>query len=156
VHRALAACDGNGTQTVKFVSSASVQDRDGAVPLIHAARESFPTIEKILVDGAYVGEVINDAASATGITVEVTKRTEQVKGFVPLAKRWSVERTLGWLCRYRRTSKDYKRSSETEEYVIKWAMVAVATAQTCPGHPLETPRLRIRGQQPLRTTPVRD
>jgi putative transposase len=127
-----------------FVSSASVQDRDGAVPLIHAARESFPSIEKILVDGAYVGEVINDAASATGITVEVTKRNEQVKGFVPVAKRWSVERTLGWLGRYRRTSKDYERYSETEEYVIKWAMVALLLRRLAPGHPLETPRLQIR------------
>jgi transposase len=121
-----------------------VQDRDGAVPLIHAARESFPSIEKILVDGAYVGEVINDAASATGITVEVTKRNEQVKGFVPVAKRWSVERTLGWLGRYRRTSKDYERYSETEEYVIKWAMVALLLRRLAPGHPLETPRLQIR------------
>jgi len=127
-----------------FVSSASVQDRDGAVPLIHAARESFPSIEKILVDGAYVGEVINDAASATGITVEVTKRNEHVKGFVPVAKRWSVERTLGWLGRYRRTSKDYERYSETEEYVIKWAMVALLLRRLAPGHPLETPRLQIR------------
>jgi transposase len=127
-----------------FVSSASVQDRDGAVPLIHAARESFPSIEKILVDGADMGEVINDAASATGITVEVTKRDEQVKGFVPAAKRWSVERTLGWLGRYRRTRKDYERYSETEEDVIKWAMVALLLRRLAPGHPLETPRLQIR------------
>jgi transposase len=127
-----------------FVSSASVQDRDGAVPLIRAAHQSFPSIEKILVDGAYVGEVINDAASAMGITVEVTKRNERVKGFAPVPKRWSVERTLGWVGRYRGTSKDYERYSETEEDVIKRAMVALLVRRLAPGHPLETPRLQIR------------
>jgi hypothetical protein len=91
-----------------------------------------------------VGEVLNDAASATGITVEVTKRNEQVKGFVRVPKRWSVERPLGWLGRYRRTSKDCERYSETEEDVIRWAMVALLRCRLAPGHPLETLRLRIR------------
>lgn len=97
-----------------LVSLAGVQDRDGAVPPLHAARDSFPTIEKPLVDGAYVGENLNDAASATAITIEVTKRNEQVKGFVPVPKHCPVERTLGWLGRSRRTSKDDERYSETE------------------------------------------
>lgn len=127
-----------------FVSSASTQDRDGAVPLIHAARDSFPTIEKILVDGAYVGEVIHDAEQSTGITVEVSKRNDQVKGFVPVRKRWAVERTFGWLGRYRRTSKDYERFCETEEYVIQWTMVAMLLRRLAPGNPSETPRLRLR------------
>jgi putative transposase len=67
-----------------------------------------------------------------------------VKGFVPVPKRWSLERTLGWLGRYRRTSKNYERYSETEEDVIKWAMVALLLRRLAPGHPLETPRLQIR------------
>jgi putative transposase len=142
--------DGCGLLLAVFVSSASVQDRDGAVPLIHAAHESFPSIEKILLDSAYVGEVINDWASATGITVEVTKRNEQVNGFVPVAKRWSAERTLGWLGRYRRTSKDYERSSETEED-RQLGHGSLATAQTCPGPsvgdaPVADPRLNSLSQ----------
>jgi len=67
-----------------------------------------------------------------------------VKGFVPVPKRWSLERTLGWLGRYRRTSTNYERYSETEEDVIKWAMVALLLRRLAPGHPLETPRLQIR------------
>jgi transposase len=121
-----------------------MQDRDGAVPLIHAAAENFPTIKKILVDGAYVGQVINEAASSTGIPVEVTKRNEETKGFVPVRKRWAVERTFGWFGRYRRTSKDYERYADTEEYVIKWTMVAILFRRLAPGAPSETPRLRLR------------
>jgi hypothetical protein len=56
------------------VTAASVQDRDGAVPLIHAAHRLYPTIDRILVDGAYVGEVVEQAEKETGTDVEVTKR----------------------------------------------------------------------------------
>jgi hypothetical protein len=54
--------------------------------------------------------------------VEVIKRTDDVKYFVVLPKRWivDVERTLAWLCRNRHLSKDYERlpsSSETEVYL---------------------------------------
>ena len=107
------------------VTVASVQDRDGAVPLIRIAHKVFPTITKILVDGAYVGEVITQVMAETGIDVEVTKRNEQVRGFVPVRLRWAVERTFGWLGRYRRTSKDYERRCDTEEAVVKWATAAL-------------------------------
>jgi len=127
-----------------FVSPASVQDRDGAVPLIHAAHTAFGTIRKILVDGAYVGGVIDDAQAATGITVEVTKRNEQVRGFVPVRKRWVVERTFGWFGRYRRTSKDYERYCDTEQYVIQWTMVAVLLRRLAAAEASNSARLQIR------------
>jgi len=127
-----------------FVSSASVQDRDGAVPLIHAASDLYPDIQKILVDGAYVGAVIDQAAEQTGIAVEVTKRSDNIKGFVPVRKRRAVERTFGWFGRYRRTSKDYERYCDSEEYVIKWVMTAALRRRLAPGHPSETPRLALR------------
>lgn len=124
------------------VTSASVQDRDGAVPLICAAHSEYPTIQKILVDGAYVGDVIDQAETATGIAVEVTKRNEEAKGFVPVRKRWAVERTFGWFGRYRRTSKDYERYADTEEYVIKWTMVALLLRRLRPSRNQDALRLR--------------
>lgn len=126
------------------MSSANVQDRDGAVPLIYEAANNFPTILKILVDGAYVGRVIDEAASATGIPVEVTKRNEQVKGFVPVRKRWAVERTFGWFGRYRRTSKDYERYCSTEQYVIEWVMVAILLRRLAPAQGSNSTRMQLR------------
>lgn len=122
-----------------------MQDRNGAVPLVQAAHSAYPTIQKILVDGAYVGEVIAQAEIATGITVEVTKRNDQVKGFVPVRKRWAVERTFGWFGRYRRTSKDYERYCDTEEYVIKWIMVAILLRSLKPTPGQDALRLRSSG-----------
>jgi transposase len=130
------------------VTPANVQDRDGAVPLIHLAALLYPTIVKILVDGAYVGSVIDQAAAAPGIAVEVTKRNEQVKGFVPVRKRWVVERTFGWTGRYRRTSKDYERYCETEQYVMQWVMASLLLRRLAPKDEPNSPPLQLRRAAP--------
>ena len=126
------------------VTSASVQDRDGAVSLLQRAQLSYPTIERVLVDGAYVGKILDEAAAETGIIVEVTKRNEQTKGFVPVAKRWAVERTFGWIGRYRRTSKDYERYCDTEEYIIEWVMIALLLRRLAPSSDPKAAHLQLR------------
>jgi transposase len=46
-----------------------------------------------------------------------------VKDFVVLPKRWIVERTFGWLGRWRRHSKDYERNPETSETMMYISMI---------------------------------
>ena len=48
--------------------------------------------------------------------VEVIERTSHT--FEQLPKRWIVERTFGWLNRFRRLSKDYQVDSEMSEAMI--------------------------------------
>lgn len=60
-----------------------------------------------------------------GVKLEIIKRNDNVKGFKVLPKRWIVERTLGWIGRYRRLSKDYERQCETEESWIRLAMISI-------------------------------
>ena len=57
-----------------------------------------------------------------GWDVEIVKRSDDVKGFKVLPRRWVVERTLGWLCRNRRLSKDYEHKCSTGESLIYLAM----------------------------------
>jgi putative transposase len=57
------------------------------------------------------------------IRLEITKRSNRLKGFVVIPKRWLVERTLGWFNRYRRLSKDYEYLPETRETMIRVAMI---------------------------------
>jgi transposase len=61
----------------------------------------------------YTGENAATQASDHGIKLEVVKHTEAKKGFILLPRRWVVERTFGWLGRFRRLARDYERLSET-------------------------------------------
>lgn len=55
--------------------------------------------------------------------MEISKPTSHVKGFVVRPWCWMVERTLGWLGRQRRLSKDYERKVQTSETLLKLAMI---------------------------------
>ncbi len=70
-----------------------------------------------------------------GWVLEIIKRSDVVKGFKVLPRRWVVERTFGWLGRYRRMSKDYERLPESSEAMVYWAttrlMVRRLARQQC-------------------------
>lgn len=54
-----------------------------------------------------------EAAQEQGIELLVVKLPEAKKGFVLLPKRWVVERSFGWMTRFRRLAEDYERLPET-------------------------------------------
>lgn len=58
-----------------------------------------------------------------GWMLEIVKRPKEQKGFAVLPRRWVVERTLGWLGRYRRLSKDYEELPASEEVIVLIAMI---------------------------------
>jgi transposase len=67
------------------------------------------TVEVAWADKGYTGEKARDDAKATGIELRVIKLPEAKKGFVLLPRRWVVERSFGWLARFRRLSRDFER-----------------------------------------------
>ena len=90
------------------VHPASVQDRDGAEALLKEARRSFPFIERIIADAGYQGPKMEAAVARTGSwTLQIVRRCDKHR-FVVLPKRWIVERTLAWISRCRRLSRDYE------------------------------------------------
>ena len=96
------------------VHSADVQDRDRA-PLVldRRTRRLFPSIERIFADAGYQGAKAATAIAKTGTwTFEIAKRNE-LHRFVVLPKRWIVERTLAWISRNRRLSRDFERYART-------------------------------------------
>jgi len=84
---------------------ASVQDRDGAVPLLQESRGLYPFIERVFADTAYAGE---RAANATRVVVEIVRKLPDQVGFVVLPKRCVVERFFAWINRNRRLAKDFE------------------------------------------------
>ena len=110
------------------VTGANVQDRDGARSLLAVLRHKFSRLRHIWADGAYAGPLVDWVRALRpqrSIRLDITKRSDGLKGFVVIPKRWIVERTLGWLNRYRRLSKDYEYHTETSEAMIQVAMIHV-------------------------------
>ena len=64
-------------------------------------------------DQGYTGQDPAQAAQAQGIDLHIVKLPEAKKGFVLLPRRWVVERSFGWLNRFRRLTRDYERLPET-------------------------------------------
>ncbi len=79
-------------------------------------------VEIAFVDQGYTGEDAARQAEQEGIRLEVVKHTEATRGFVLLPRRWVVERTFGWLGRFRWLAREYERLTTTLE---GWHWVAV-------------------------------
>ena len=114
-----------GLILVVIVHKASIQERAGAKLLLQRAqRKGFERLGLIWADGGYHGQPMIDWIFAlTGWIFEVIKRSDMVKGFEVLPRRWVVERTFAWLGRYRRLSKDYEVLPLSSEAFIYAAMV---------------------------------
>lgn len=104
------------------ITPASVQDRDGAVPVIEQAMLEHSNIRKIWTDGSYTGEVMQRLRERTGVDIEVVKRTDDMSGFVVLPRRWVVERTFGWMERHRLLSREYERTITSSRDDVLHAM----------------------------------
>lgn len=92
------------------VTPANEQERTQVRALCEAVQEATgDTVKLAWVDQGYTGEQAKEAAQDNGIALEVVKLPEAKKGFVLLPRRWVVERSFGWLARFRRLARDYER-----------------------------------------------
>ena len=103
-----------------LVQAASVQDPVGAAPVLAEAKAHAPTLQLLWADARYQGPLVATAAAALGLRVEVVRAPPGTKGFVVLPRRWVVERSFGWLSKYRRVAgRDYEANPYVSEAVIK-------------------------------------
>jgi putative transposase len=105
------------------VHAADIQDRDGAKLLLEIMKGKCRRLKLIWVDGGYTGKLIEWTKQMCGWVLEIVKRTDDLAGFKLLPHRWVVERTFGWLGRYRRLSKDYEELPASSEAMIHLAMI---------------------------------
>ncbi|QJW90825.1 IS5 family transposase [Spirosoma taeanense] len=77
-------------------------------------------LEKVMGDQAYNGVFAKELAHWS-IDFEKASRPESAQGFVPIAKRWVVERTIGWTNFFRRIVKDYEYTLSSS---VSWLYLA--------------------------------
>src|SRR5215510_11323705 len=108
------AVDTLGHLLALCVTAADEQDRAQVSELAKRVQEETgETVEIAYVDQGYTGENAADAAGEHGIKLEVVKLPTAKRGFVLLPRRWVVERSFGWMSRFRRLARDYERLPET-------------------------------------------
>src|SRR3954449_7482506 len=121
-----------GLLIVVLVTAASVQDRDGAIRVLDRVKMVMPSLVLMWADAAYSRRAQDFAARALRILVQVVAKLVGQSGFVPLPRRWVVERTHAWITRHRRMSRDYERLPAYSEAMIKWAMIGLMTRRLAP------------------------
>lgn len=121
------AVDVEGFLLAVVVTAASVGDRMGAKLLVIALLNTCTRLKLIWADSGYDGAPLTRwIHSVANITLQIIKRTE-LHVFRVLPRRWVVERSSGWLLRYRRLVRDYERRTEHHEAMVYWATVLLMT-----------------------------
>jgi putative transposase len=118
------------------VHPANLADRDGALLVFGGIAERYPRLALVWADGGYQGALKGWLGEQFRIRLVIVKKPSRwvwvpaevepppyPKGFQVLKRRWVVERTFGWLGRYRRLSKDYEQRIESSEALIRIAMI---------------------------------
>ena len=81
----------------------------------------------VWADTAYQGPALAQAFAAHGIRVGVVRHPDGTRGFVVLARRWAVERTLEWLSRARCLNRDHERRPDYHTQMVWWAGLITLT-----------------------------
>ena len=107
------------------VHPANVHDSVGAEEVFESMRYKFPRLKRILADGGYRGETVrNTVMKLLHCELDIVLRSDKRKDtFVPLPKRWIVERTFSWLENFRRLTIDYEYRADTHEAMMHIAAI---------------------------------
>ena len=111
-----------GLVLVVVVTAASVSDPKGARLLFARMGGACKKLRRIWVDGTYRGKLMEWVVDHCWFLLQPVLRSDDLKGFVVLPRRWVVERTFAWLTQCRRLSKDYEVLPASSEAMIYIAM----------------------------------
>jgi putative transposase len=136
-----------GLLLIIMITSAAIDDA-AAAPWLFAklTADRYPRLQKIFADNKYHNHaLIRWLRDHAHFEVEVTKPPPGLKEFSPVRIRWVIERTWGWLNRYRRWSKDCEVLTKVSEAMVKIGMIHVMVRSMEPVEP-DTP-FRYRKKQ---------
>jgi transposase len=104
------------------LTTADISDSAGAQMILDAVRNRWPWVKHLFADGAYDRTQLMDKAAFLDFVIEVVHRLAGEPGFKLLPRRWVVERTFGWMIRWRRLVRDYETRLDVSEAMIQIAL----------------------------------
>lgn len=124
--------DTMGNLLAVMVCAACVTEKDGAKKLLEHIKTTdvlkrlCAKIKLVWADGGYRGDdLLNWVRDTMNWAWEVVLRSDDVKGFVLIPKRWVVERTFAWIYQSRRLSKDYEKTILSSESMVYLSMIRI-------------------------------
>jgi len=133
------AVDTLGLLLAVVVTSAAVDDAVAAPQVLtQLDRQKFPRLECVWADGKYhnyqLYEWLESNRRRLPWRLDIVSRPKNVKGFVLLPKRWVVERSIAWLGRSRRLSKDYERRTDSSECMVRMSAIHLLLKRLAPSN----------------------
>ena len=115
-----------------LVHPADEPDGESGPDVVELAAPHIAADAHLWADAAYRGEFVEWVEWKLGWAVKIVTRAAGTAGFTPQPRRWVVERTFGWLSRYRRLAKDYEEYPESSEAWIYLAMSHILLRRLAP------------------------
>jgi len=134
-----------GLLLLATVTQAGLDDAAAAPEILGQLRpEKFPRLEVVWADGKYHNHQLNEWLQhfQPPWRLEIVSRPPGVQGFTLLPKRWVAERTLAWLGRWRRQSKDYERRTDSSAAMLHIAALGAMLRRLAP--PADQPEFHYR------------
>jgi putative transposase len=145
------AVDTLGLLLAGVVTAANVDDARAAQDVFaQMPGKDFPRLEVVQADNKYHHHELYRwlRVHHRPYAIWVISRPAGERRLVPLRSRWVVERTLAWLGRYRRLSKEYEHLPESSEAIIKVAGIHHYLRRLCPKRVARSQPFRFKGHQP--------
>jgi transposase len=148
--------DTQGFLLAVLVHAANIGDRDGARLLLQKLTGRFPRLSHLFADHGYTGPLLDWIKAHLGWQTEIVSKPEndaphqweweavlidgqmvprpkrKDRGFQVQPQRWKVERTLGWLIRFRRLARDYEGLPSSSEALIQIASIRLFLTRLTP------------------------
>ena len=124
------AVDTDGRLLAMNLTPANVADSTGAKLVLDALQKRWPWVKHLFGDAAYDRRTLMDKAAFMDFTVEIGRVMEGQVGFAVKPRRWVVERTFGWLMRWRRLVRDYEQRTDVSHNMVYIALLP----QCCIGY----------------------
>jgi transposase len=116
------AVDTDGRLLMVNLTPADIADSTGAEVILGAIRKRWPWVKHLFADRANDRLKLMGKAAYLDLVVELIRRSDDQKGFQVLPRRWVVERSFGWMIRWRCLVRNYERRIDVSHAMIFAAM----------------------------------